>query len=86
MRGICFHQICDTLLKLNQNLQNQVYLKQIILIDCSKDIISVLMINNFLIIDCIGVDDKLGLGINKDFFIHKICKKKIITKTCFTNI
>ena len=25
------------------------------------------MINNFLIIDCIGKDDKLGLGINKEF-------------------
>ncbi len=28
------------------------------------------MINNFLIISCIGKDDKLGLRINKDFFIH----------------
>ena len=28
------------------------------------------MINNFLIINCIGKDDKLGLKINKDFFIH----------------
>ena len=28
------------------------------------------MINNFLIIDFIGRDDKLGLGINKEFFIH----------------
>ena len=28
------------------------------------------MITNFLIINCIGKDDKLGLGINKDFFIH----------------
>ena len=28
------------------------------------------MINNFLIIDCIGKDDKLGLRINKEFFIH----------------
>ena len=28
------------------------------------------MINNFLIIHCIGKDDKLGLRINKDFFIH----------------
>ena len=30
------------------------------------------MIDNFLIINCIGKDDKLGLRINKDFFIHKI--------------
>ena len=30
------------------------------------------MINNFLIIKCIGNDDKLGLRINKDFFIHKL--------------
>ena len=28
------------------------------------------MIKNFLIINCIGKDDKLGLRINKDFFIH----------------
>ena len=28
------------------------------------------MISNFLIIHCIGNDDKLGLRINKDFFIH----------------
>ena len=28
------------------------------------------MINNFLIINCIGKNDKLGLRINKDFFIH----------------
>ena len=28
------------------------------------------MIDNFLIINCIGKDDKLGLRINKDFFIH----------------
>ena len=34
------------------------------------------MINNFLIIDCIGVDDRLGLRINKDFFIHKFVNKK----------
>ena len=30
------------------------------------------MIDNFLIINCIGEDDKLGLRINKDFFIHKL--------------
>ena len=34
------------------------------------------MINNFLIIDCIGKDDKLGLRINKDFFIRNLEKKK----------
>ncbi len=28
------------------------------------------MIKNFLIINCIGNDDKLGLRINKDFFVH----------------
>ena len=32
------------------------------------------MINNFLIISCIGGDDKLGLRINKDFFIQNIKK------------
>ena len=34
------------------------------------------MINNFLIIDCIGKDDKLGLRINKDFFIRNLENKK----------
>ena len=33
------------------------------------------MINNFLIINCIGHDDKLGLRINKDFFIKVINKE-----------
>ena len=35
------------------------------------------MIKNFLIISCIGSDDKLGLRINKDFFVHDFDKKKI---------
>ena len=39
------------------------------------------MINNFLIINCIGKDDKLGLRINKDFFIHVIKKEKNKNKT-----
>ena len=34
------------------------------------------MIDNFLIINCIGKDDKLGLRINKDFFIHKLNNAK----------
>ena len=34
------------------------------------------MINDFLIINCIGEDDKLGLRINKDFFIQSIKKEK----------
>ena len=34
------------------------------------------MINNFLIISFIGKDDKLGLRINKDFFIHELNNKK----------
>ena len=29
-------------------------------------------IKNFLIINCVGKDDKLGLRINKDFFIRKL--------------
>ena len=33
------------------------------------------MITNFLIINCIGQDDKLGLRINKDFFIHNFKNK-----------
>ena len=39
------------------------------------------MINNFLIINFIGQDDKLGLRINKDFFIHVIKKEKNKHKT-----
>ena len=34
------------------------------------------MINDFLIINCIGEDDKLGLRINKDFFIQSIKEEK----------
>ena len=34
------------------------------------------MINNFLIINCIGKDDKLGLRINKDFFVYNFQNKK----------
>ena len=34
------------------------------------------MINNFLIINCIGKDDKLGLRINKDFFIKNFKNQK----------
>ena len=33
------------------------------------------MIKNFLIISCIGKNDKLGLRINKDFFIHVLKHK-----------
>ena len=36
---------------------------------------NIIMIKNFLIINCIGKDDKLGLRINKDFFVHDIRKK-----------
>ena len=42
-----------------------------------KDIMSIKMINNFLIISCIGKDDKLGLRINKEFFVYKYEKKEI---------
>ena len=38
------------------------------------------MINNFLIIDCIGKDDKLGLRINKEFFVHKLDNNEIKNK------
>ena len=40
------------------------------------------MIKNFLIISFIGDNDKLGLRINKEFFIHNLIKKKTIVKTC----
>ena len=36
------------------------------------------MIRDFLIISCIGKDDKLGLRINKDFFVYNFDKKEII--------
>ena len=44
------------------------------------------MINNFLIINCIGKDDKLGLRINKDFFIHVIKKKNNMNETLVSEI
>ena len=33
-----------------------------------KVVMKIMMIKNFLIINCIGKDDKLGLRINKDFY------------------
>ena len=39
------------------------------------------MINNFLIISCIGKDDKLGLRVNKEFFVYKYEKKEISRET-----
>ena len=44
------------------------------------------MIDNFLIINCIGKDDKLGLRINKDFFIHNISMKKNYNGTLTSEI
>ena len=44
------------------------------------------MINNFLIINCIGKDDKLGLRINKDFFIHLIKKEDNMSETLVSKI
>ena len=44
------------------------------------------MINNFLIINCIGKDDKLGLRINKDFFIHPIKKTNNMNITLVSEI
>ena len=44
------------------------------------------MINNFLIISCIGKDDKLGLRINKEFFVYKYEKKKTSRESLVFNI
>ena len=44
------------------------------------------MINNFLIIHCIGKDDKLGLLINKDFFIHNFKNEKKINDILISEI
>ena len=44
------------------------------------------MINNFLIINCIGRNDKLGLRINKDFFIHDIKKENKMSETLVNEI
>ena len=33
------------------------------------------MIKNFLILNCIGKDDKVGLKVNSNFFIHHFDKK-----------
>ena len=44
------------------------------------------MINNFLIINCIGKDDKLGLRINKEFFVSNLDKKKNLKKNLVSEI
>ena len=33
------------------------------------------MINDFLILNCIGKDDKIGLRVNKNFYVHDFDKK-----------
>ncbi len=33
------------------------------------------MIKDFLILNCIGINDKIGLKVNKNFFIHDFDKK-----------
>ena len=48
--------------------------------------IDTIMIKNFLIINCIGRDDKLGLRINKDFFIHVIKRKNNTNETLVSEI
>ena len=48
--------------------------------------IDTIMIKNFLIINCIGRDDKLGLRINKDFFIHVIKRKNNMNETLVSEI
>ena len=44
------------------------------------------MIRDFLIISCIGKDDKLGLRINKEFFVYNFDKKEIIKKQLVLDI
>ena len=44
------------------------------------------MINNFLIINCIGKDDKLGLRINKDFFVHIFDNKNKMSNNLVSEI
>ena len=44
------------------------------------------MIKNFLIINCIGKDDKLGLRINKEFFISNIDKSKNLNENLVLEI
>ena len=44
------------------------------------------MIDNFLIINCIGKDDKLGLRINKDFFVHIFDNKNKMSKNLVSEI
>ena len=34
------------------------------------------MIKNFLIINCIGKNDKIGLKLNNNFFIHELKNKR----------
>ena len=39
------------------------------------------MIKNFLIMDCIGNNDRLGLRINKDFFIYNFKSENNVNET-----
>ena len=44
------------------------------------------MNGNFLIINCIGKDDKLGLRINKDFFVHIFDNKNKMSNNLVSEI
>ena len=51
----------------------------------NKKIISIKMIKDFLIINCTGKNDKIGLRINNNFFVHdfqtKILNNEILVST-----
>ena len=42
--------------------------------------------DNFLIISCTGNNDKLGLGINKEFFIRNLLEKKNVSENLVEEI
>ena len=42
--------------------------------------------NNFLIISCTGKNDKLGLNINKEFFIRNLFEKKNLSENLVEEI
>ena len=42
--------------------------------------------NNFLIISCTGKNDKLGLRINKEFFIRNLAEKKNLSENLVEEI
>ena len=43
-----------------------------------NEVINIIMITNFLIINCIGKNDKIGLKFDNNFYVHDFIESSVI--------